>query len=123
MARSRRKDQKESGSRLRMYVVLLLIGVFVGYVIGSGNITGKYVFTSDWTKIKQCNNGVDDDGDGWIDWPNDIGCESKVDNTEYSQDNIVYQCSDRIDNDNDGRVDYPADLQCKSPTDTSELYA
>ncbi len=113
----------DKDSKLKIYVVLLAIGVFVGYVIGSGNITGKYVFTSDWTKVKQCNNGVDDDGDGWIDWPNDLGCQGKADNSEYDQESVrVYECGDRYDNDGDGYIDYPVDPGCVDFKDDSEMY-
>lgn len=31
----------------------------------------------------QCNDGLDNDSDGYIDYPNDLGCSSAVDDTEY----------------------------------------
>jgi hypothetical protein len=39
------------------------------------------------TPIYQCNNGVDDDGDGRIDYPNDPGCSSPTDNFEGDDQN------------------------------------
>ena len=30
----------------------------------------------------ECNNGRDDDGDGRVDWPLDIGCEARGDSSE-----------------------------------------
>ncbi len=33
----------------------------------------------------QCNDGIDNDGDGRIDYPNDPGCSSPTDNDEYDQ--------------------------------------
>ncbi len=105
---------------LRTYVIVLLIGMVVGYglVVGNYTMTGRYNLVPDWRNIKQCSDGIDNDGDSWIDWPFDPGCEGKVDNTEY--DYLAPECSDGQDNDNDNRVDYPADLQCKSPTDNIE---
>lgn len=60
-----------------------------------------------------CFNGVDDDGDGLVDYPADPGCRngrSKVENP---------QCNDGKDNDGDGAIDYnggpngePPDPQC-----------
>jgi hypothetical protein len=47
-----------------------------------------------------CDNGVDDDNDGWMDFPFDPGCESSTALTEAPQ------CQDGIDNDADGRVDF-----------------
>jgi probable HAF family extracellular repeat protein len=46
-----------------------------------------------------CDNGIDDDGDGKIDFPDDPGCRSAEDNREDPQ------CDDAIDNDRDGLVD------------------
>jgi hypothetical protein len=61
-----------------------------------------------------CANGLDDDGDGAIDYPNDPGCTSLADRFEQPD------CSDTVDNDGDGFVDFPADVGCKDATDPSE---
>jgi hypothetical protein len=53
-------------------------------------------------KTEICNNGVDDDGDGFIDC-SDFDCI----NTTLKECN----CSDGIDNDNDGFID-EADFDC-----------
>jgi hypothetical protein len=66
----------------------------------------------------QCNDGIDNDGDGLIDYPADPGCYDYTDNSEVNVG--LPQCSDLIDNDGDGRIDYPADLGCTSPQDNSE---
>ncbi len=69
----------------------------------------------------QCNDGIDNDQDGKIDFPADPGCTSLTDNDET--DPIVTpnpQCSDGIDNDGDGKIDYPADKGCSSATDNDE---
>jgi hypothetical protein len=70
-----------------------------------------------------CNDGYDNDSDGRIDYPNDIGCSSPTDNDEYNQIIInptVYACNDGYDNDSDGRIDYPNDSGCYGPTDNDE---
>lgn len=71
------------------------------------------------TTITMCNDGLDNDTDGKIDYPADPGCTSLLDNTE---ENIttVFACSDGIDNDADGITDYPADPGCSGPYDFSE---
>ena len=61
-----------------------------------------------------CRDGVDNDGDGQIDYPADPGCTSPADWSEQAD------CSDGIDNDGDGLVDYPADPGCRSPADSTE---
>ena len=48
----------------------------------------------------QCQNGMDDDGDGAVDFPADAGCASPSDAFETAD------CADGIDNDGDGKIDY-----------------
>jgi hypothetical protein len=73
-------------------------GFFNGYA--NGNITGQISFNcantsscsssdfkvrTDWRPKSvrpECNNGLDDDADGLIDYPNDLGCSSLEDTSE-----------------------------------------
>ena len=64
--------------------------------------------------LPQCNDGIDNDGDGRIDYPADSGCASATGSTESPA------CQDGIDNDGDGSIDYPADPGCASPTGSTE---
>jgi cysteine-rich repeat protein len=57
-----------------------------------------------------CGDGLDNDGDGASDYPNDAGCAGVSDLTETSPGLI---CDDGIDNDVDGTKDFPADIGCK----------
>jgi hypothetical protein len=59
-----------------------------------------------------CNDGIDNDADGSIDWnggslgePADPGCIDASDNSERDGTGR-YPCDDGYDNDNDGRMDY-----------------
>ena len=72
-----------------------------------------------------CSNGLDDDGDGKVDYPADPGCSSSTDNDEYNAPPPPpsYACSNGLDDDADGKVDYPADPGCSSSTDTNEYNA
>lgn len=71
----------------------------------------------------QCSDGLNNaDGDSWIDYPVDRGCQSPYD-TEAGNP----QCSDGLDNDNDGAtssgdglIDYPADPGCAHASDNDE---
>ena len=66
-----------------------------------------------------CNNGVDDDGDGFADFAGgDPGCAS-----EYSPTLENPACNDGIDNDGDGLADYPLDPQCQTAAGTYEHQA
>ncbi|MBA2346716.1 MAG: hypothetical protein H0V81_00335 [Solirubrobacterales bacterium] len=70
----------------------------------------------------QCSDGVDNDGDGKIDFPNDPGCSSASDNSEAdSGSGAIAQCSDGKDNDGDGKIDFPNDPGCSSASDNSEV--
>jgi hypothetical protein len=64
-----------------------------------------------------CSNGVDDDGDGLVDWPDDPGCTDPSDGFET---NALVACDDGFDDDGDGLVDWPADPGCKSATSLAE---
>ena len=67
----------------------------------------------------ECSDGADNDGDGQIDYPNDPGCLSSTDNSEYGS----AECDDGIDNDGDGDTDYRVsggDQGCLSLTDSDE---
>lgn len=66
-----------------------------------------------------CNDGVDNDADGYVDMQ-DAGCSSSSDTDEYNYvQPQVYACNDGYDNDSDGRIDMN-DLGCSSVYDTDE---
>jgi len=65
---------------------------------------------------KACDDGLDNDGDGYIDYPDDPGCDRKTDKSEL---NSNIECDDGSDNDGDGDVD-TADGGCSGPTDDDE---
>ncbi len=70
-----------------------------------------------------CNDGIDDDGDGKTDYPNDPGCSTTEDDTENDMcpnGPGCPECGDGIDNDNDTHIDYPGDTTCKAAGDSSE---
>jgi hypothetical protein len=62
-----------------------------------------------------CSDGLDNNNNGLIDYPNDPGCSSAGDSSE-----AVAQCSDGIDNDGNGLIDYPGDTGCSSALDDIE---
>lgn len=72
-----------------------------------------------YTSPVACNDGIDNDGDGKIDYPTDTGCTSSTDTNEANPPPPV-ECNDGIDNDGDGKTDFPNDTDCSSSTDTTE---
>jgi hypothetical protein len=66
----------------------------------------------------ECSNGFDDDGDGLVDFPEDIGCSNAEDPLEKE---IGLPCDDGLDNDDDGVIDYPEDPDCSGPGGTTEV--
>lgn len=62
-----------------------------------------------------CADGIDNDGNGKIDFPNDIGCTDRLDNDETDP----AHCKDGLDNDGDGAIDL-ADEGCSSLEDGDE---
>ncbi len=91
-------------------------------VRASAQVTGKLVselsLPCTIVTTKQCSDGLDNDGDGAIDFPADPGCTSPTDNSEV--DAAVPQCGDGIDNNGAGGTDWPADPSCSSATDATE---
>jgi hypothetical protein len=69
----------------------------------------------------KCSNGMDDDGDGKIDYPFDPGCANAGDDDEADPASAP-ACSNSTDDDTDGATDFPADFGCTSAADTSEVF-
>lgn len=68
----------------------------------------------------QCDDGLDNDQDGLIDFPADPGCTSATDDSESpNPSGTGPQCSDGVDNDGDNLVD-SADPGCDNPADNDE---
>jgi len=74
----------------------------------------------DEVENRECWDGIDNDGDGDIDWAGDDNCEHLGDMHEASL------CDDGIDNDNDGTCDWggcgamPSDTECSDNKDDTE---
>ncbi|MEO0600540.1 MAG: hypothetical protein AAF211_03835 [Myxococcota bacterium] len=58
-----------------------------------------------------CRDGVDNDGDGLIDFPEEPGCETACDPNEADPPTPPV-CANGADDDGDGLSDYPADPEC-----------
>ena len=71
----------------------------------------------------QCQDGVDNDNNGFIDYPDDFGCTSKLDDLEARSDDQAERnpsCKNGLDDDGDSLIDYPDDPGCESIIDNSE---
>jgi hypothetical protein len=66
----------------------------------------------------QCNDDKDNDMDGDVDFPADLGCVSESDDSEDTPDSP--QCNDGRDNDGDGKSDFPTDPGCFAPQQDDE---
>ena len=78
---------------------------------GSGAIELLEVFSAN---ASPCSDGIDNDGDGSIDYPADTGCLGATGLSELPD------CADGIDNDGDGMTDFGADPGCGSATGRRE---
>ncbi|MBU0536327.1 MAG: hypothetical protein KKE20_05140, partial [Nanoarchaeota archaeon] len=77
------------------------------------------IIVSESSETPLCSDGIDNDGDGLVDYPADPGCEDADDDNETDPVTLP-ECSDGLDNDGDGLVDYPADLGCENSGDDDE---
>ncbi|MPZ01013.1 MAG: hypothetical protein GEU97_24220 [Actinophytocola sp.] len=84
--------------------------------VKSGTTTERFDCDGGGGDPPECSDGVDNDGDKKIDYPDDPGCDSPEDDSESPNP----QCSDGVDNDGDGKVDYPEDPGCEDPRDDDE---
>jgi len=105
-----------NGGRLNLVTPIFISSSLTAVPLFPGIATLKVRFTGD---PPACANGIDDDGDGLVDFPADPGCQS-FDSTRENP-----QCQDGIDNDGDGGIDFdggksanhgvalgPADVNC-----------
>jgi hypothetical protein len=67
-----------------------------------------------------CGDGVDNDGDGKSDYPNESGCVA-ADDPDETDPVPAAQCADGLDNDGDGATDWPADTGCAAAGDADEF--
>jgi len=81
----------------------------------SNEVTGSKTISD----LAECENGIDDDSDNETDYPDDPGCSSSLDSSEYGSN----ECDDGIDNDSDSLIDYPDDNGCTGLTDNTESTA
>lgn len=65
-------------------------------------------------EVPHCSDGLDNDGDGLVDHPDDPGCRMASSMLEAPE------CNDGLDNDSDLAVDFPADSLCRSAWDDDE---
>ncbi|MEZ4466408.1 MAG: hypothetical protein R3F43_18625 [bacterium] len=80
---------------------------------------GAFRLTAVEEPLPLCDDDLDNDGDGIIDFPADPGCESANDNDETSPDPLP-ACADGLDNDGDEVIDFPDDPDCEFAADDSE---
>jgi hypothetical protein len=66
-----------------------------------------------------CTDGVDNDGDGKVDYPADPGCTSHAADEETDPTPLP-TCSDSIDNDANGPIDWPGDRSCFAASANTE---
>jgi hypothetical protein len=94
----------------------------VQYTLAGGTVVGvtqtrvvapETALEANVVLLPECGDGVDNDGDGLIDYPTDPGCASTSSLTESPA------CNDGLDNDGDGVIDL-ADPGCQGASDDSE---
>ena len=66
-----------------------------------------------------CDDGIDNDDDGRIDYPHDPGCASPEDEDE-DDPLAAPMCSNGYDDDGDGLIDFGQDPECSSAADPDE---
>jgi len=84
----------------------------------AGPLTVSYVDDCGGT-LGACGDGIDNDGDGATDFPDEIGCASLDDSNEIDP-LLPPECLDGLDSDGDTLVDWPNDPECEAASDEDE---
>ena len=96
------------------------LGDYYIFVDGATGQGGTFAFAVNEVPLAQCRNGIDDDEDGFVDYPNDVGCERLADRDEADPE-VIPACFDSQDNDGDGLIDFPLDVGCRAASDNDEV--
>src|SRR5689334_17884392 len=105
------------------WTVALLSVVFAACGDDDGSNASVDAASSDAFLGTACDDGVDNDGDGKIDFPIDPGCIAPQadDEADDCPDGAnCPQCANGRDDDSNGSMDYPADPGCESAADAIE---
>lgn len=99
-------------------IAVILLAVYTGTIPNPlnsiiFNVTHTQQSTTQHLDVTACNDGLDNDGDGFVDMQ-DRGCSSPNDTSELSQ------CQNNIDDDYDGWIDME-DPGCSSVQDDNEI--
>lgn len=114
-----------SGSSAELVGILIARATFEGqpsstsFYGNSGIAADLFAYRSELLAVidrPDCDDGLDDDGDGLADYPLDPGCSSPTDTSEHD---ISLACDNDLDDDGDGLVDL-ADPSCTDAFDPSE---
>ena len=114
-----------SGASAELIGILVARATFEGQPASTslygnaGVIADLFYYRSDILAIidqPDCDDSLDDDGDGLSDYPADPGCTSPTDTSERDASLV---CDNDLDDDRDGLIDQ-ADPGCADPSDTSE---
>src|SRR5256885_13758328 len=95
----------------------------VALVACHGNNGNKEKPDADLGPKPQCSDGIDNDGDGLIDYPNDPGCFAPQQDTEVDDcpdGPACPECGNKKDDDNNRPTDFPDDPGCTAASDTDE---
>jgi len=110
-----------SGSRAASLAVTQREGVSSGQTSVEGGFSQKVDWAVVAVEIRPhlpgCDDGLDNDGDGLSDFPDDPGCMAPADTLERASDLV---CDDGLDQDGDLATDHPADLGCPDPAGRRE---
>ena len=95
-------------------------GEYYIFLDGAAGRGGPFALVVEEVPLAACLNGLDDDGDGLPDYPNDPGC-MRPDDRDEADPAEPPVCFDDRDNDGDGQVDFPLDFGCLSAADGDEV--
>lgn len=87
-------EQVQTGNSLSVNGLHVTIPGIIDVIVAHSEVSGATC-----APVKQCDDGIDNDGDGKIDFPNDPECKSADDDSEAPE------CSNAKDDDGDGKID------------------
>lgn len=100
---SNKIPRQEGGSTLGGLAKSRMAGLLLAAGILGTDCKQDYQITRNEIVVPQCDDGTDNDGDGWLDTL-DVDCSDGYDMTEGNSFPVT-ECSDGMDNDGDGWTD------------------
>lgn len=83
------KPKKYSTFLIFVLAIFASFSVMTYALAASSNDSSKLNYYDPYEPLPQCFDGIDNDGDGWVDYPEEPGCTDYYDDLEFDQNDYL----------------------------------